>query len=75
MVKEAVTNRTSNGEHTIVLPIMEEHYAESHNFFHPATKRIRNERTLERIYFSSTKNTKDTKSSLFVLFASFVKEN
>ena len=28
MVKEAVTNRASNGEHAIVLPFMEEHYAE-----------------------------------------------
>ena len=27
MVKEATKNRASNGEHTIVLPITEEHYA------------------------------------------------
>ena len=28
MVKEATTNRASNGEHTIVLPITEEQFAE-----------------------------------------------
>ena len=28
MVKEATTNRVSNGKHTIVLPITEEHYAQ-----------------------------------------------
>ena len=27
MVKEATKNRASNGKHTIVLPITEEHYA------------------------------------------------